>query len=281
MLTTPTLDRLHALGLGGMARAWTEQAETPAYHALPFEDRLGLLLDREAQDRDNRRLARHLKAAKLRLPACIEDLDFRAPRGLDRAVMLQLASAQWVAAHQTVLIIGPTGVGKTYTACALTQAAIRAGHTASYLRVPRLLADLALAHGDGRWPRLLATWARIDVLCLDDLALQPLTSAQAADLLEVLEDRCQRRSTIVTSQVPVAHWHEALGDPTLADAICDRLTHQAHRLELRGESLRRDRSPAAVTAPVDPVPTPRTRPADPASARSPGNRAAVRAQEAR
>jgi DNA replication protein DnaC len=239
MLINPTLDKLHALSLTGMARALLDQLENPDHQALTFEERLGLLVDREAQDRANRRLDRNLKTAKLRSVACVEDIDFGHPRGLDRSVVLSLASAQWVAARQNLLIVGPTGAGKTFTACALAQAAVRAGHTALYLRAPRMLDDLAVAHGDGRWARLMATWARVDVMLIDDLALRPLSVAQAADLLEVIEDRSQRRSTIVTSQLPVAHWHEALGDPTLADAILDRLTQNAHRIELRGESLRR------------------------------------------
>lgn len=241
MLTNATLEKLQALNLSGMARAFAEQLERPDYGALTFEQRLGLLVDREAQDRDNRRLERHLRAARLRVNAAIEDLDFGHPRGLDRALVLTLAEAHWVAAHQSVLIVGATGVGKTYLACALAQSALRRGHSALYLRVPRLLGELALARADGRLPRLLAAWARVDVLVLDDLALQPLTNAQAADLLEVIEDRAGRRATIVTSQLPVAHWHEALGEPTLADAILDRLVHSAHRLELRGDSMRRPR----------------------------------------
>jgi DNA replication protein DnaC len=244
MLITPTIDKLHALSLGGMARALAEQLERPEYQALSFEERLGLLVDREAQDRENRRLARHLKAARLRSDAAIEDVDLRAPRGLDRATVLSLAEGHWVTAHRNVLVTGPTGVGKTFLACALAQAAIRRGHTALYLRLPRLLDELVLARADGRLPRLMAAWARIDVLVLDDLGLQPVPPPRAADLLEVIEDRAGLRSTIVTSQLPVGHWHEALGEPTLADAILDRLVHGAHRLELRGESMRRPQRPA-------------------------------------
>ena len=249
MLTNATLDKLQGLNLMGMARALAEQLERPDYATLTFEQRLGMLVDREAQDRDNRRLERNLRAAKLRLSgASLEDLDFQRPRGLDRALVLSLADAGWVTAHRTVLVVGPTGAGKTYLACALAQAALRRGHRALYLRVPRLLDELALARADGRLPRLLAAWAKIDLLILDDLALRPLTPPQAADLLEVIEDRHLLRATIVTSQLPVAHWHEALGDPTLADAILDRLVHQAYRLELRGDSYRRPHEPAPATA---------------------------------
>lgn len=239
MLTGPTVDKLMTLNLGGMARALAEQRENPAYLELPFEDRLGLLVDREATERENRRLDRYLRAARLRVTASVEDVDFRAPRGLERSVVLELASARWVAAHQQVLLTGPTGVGKTYLACALAVAAIRAGHTALYARTPRLLGEIGTARADGRLPRVLAAWARIEVLVLDDFGLQPLTDAQAADLLEVIEDRAGLRSTIVTSQLPVALWHEGLGEPTVADAICDRLLAGAHRIELSGASRRR------------------------------------------
>ncbi len=247
MLITPTVDKLHALGLSAMAHALTEQQASSNYTELAFEDRLGLLVDHETQVRANRRLERNLRTAKLRASACVEDIDFRAPRGIDRSVVLTLASSHWVTAHQNLLIVGPTGAGKTFLACALAHAAVRAGHTALYLRAPRLLDELAVSHGDGRFARLMAAWTRVDVLLIDDLALRPLTTDQAGDLLEVIEDRNQRRSTIVTSQLPVANWHEALGDPTLADAILDRLAHNAHRLELRGDSLRRE--PSATASP--------------------------------
>ena len=239
MLSTPTLDKLHALNLMGMARAFSEQLERADYQTLTFEERLGMLVDREAQDRENRRLHRYLKAARLRSQASVEDLDFRRPRGLDRAAVLSLAESQWVSAHRSLLIVGPTGAGKTFVACALAQAAVRQGHTALYLRAPRMLQDLALARGDGRLPRLMTAWAKVSVLVIDDLALRPLSAEQAADLLEVIEDRYQLRSTIVTSQLPVSEWHDALGEPTIADAILDRLVHNAHRIELRGDSLRR------------------------------------------
>jgi DNA replication protein DnaC len=251
MLISPTLDKLQALSLGGMARALGEQLESPGYAELSFEERLGLLIDREAQDRENRRLARRLKAAKLRSDASVEDLDFRAPRGLDRATVLGLAESHWVEAHRNVLVTGPTGVGKTFLACALAQAAIRHGHTALYLRLPRLLDELVLARADGRLPRLMTAWAKVGVLVLDDLGLQPVPPARAADLLEVIEDRAGLRSTIVTSQLPVGHWHEALGEPTVADAILDRLVHGAYRLDLSGASMRRADGTTTADGEVD------------------------------
>ena len=257
MLISPTIDKLQALALRGMARALEEQLERPDYASLSFEERLGLLVDREAQDRENRRLARRLKAARLRSDAVIEELDFRVPRGLDRATILGLAESHWVDAHRNVLVVGPTGVGKTFLACALAQAAIRRGHTALYLRLPRLLDELVLARADGRLPRLMVAWAKVEVLILDDLGLQPIPPARAADLLEVIEDRAGLRSTIVTSQLPVGHWHEALGEPTIADAILDRLVHGAYRLELSGASMRR-----AEAAPDDAPPTAEPAPSD-------------------
>lgn len=260
MLTAPTLDKLYALNLNGMARAFSEQMERADYQTLTFEERWGMLVDREVQDRENRRLHRYLKTAKLRSDASVEDLDFRRPRGLDRAAVLSLAESQWVDAHRNLLIVGPTGAGKTFVACALAQAAIRQGHTALYLRSPRMLGDLALARADGRLPRLMTAWAKVGVLVIDDLALRPLAPDQAADLLEVIEDRYQIRSTIVTSQLPVSEWHDALGEPTIADAILDRLVHNAHRIELRGDSLRRPQEPdgRVATEPADHLDAPQT-----------------------
>jgi DNA replication protein DnaC len=250
MLINHTLDKLHSLRLAGMATALSDQLEAPdRYGELEFTTRLGLLVDREAQDRDNRRLTRNLKTAHLRTQACDEDIDFRRPRGLDRTQILNLAQGRWVANHQDLLISGATGCGITYLACALAQTAIRRGHRALYWRVPRLLDELRLAHADGRAAQLMTSWARIDVLVLDDLGLRPLTTAQAGDLLEVIEDRHQRRSTILTSQLPINAWHDNLGDPTLADAICDRILHTAHRIELRGESLRKPHQPDTTTTP--------------------------------
>ena len=241
MLIHPTLDKLDALGLFGMALGLREQRESSQYVGLSFDERFSLLVDREAEARDSRRLALRLKAAKLRQAATVEDLDFRTARGLDKTMLLNLAQAGWVAAHHNVLVTGPTGAGKSFLACALAHAAIRRGHTALYVRTPRLLSELALGRGDGRYVRRLGQLAKVGLLVLDDFLLTPPSLIEAKDLLEVIDDRSQLRSTLVVSQLPVEDWHAALaaGDPTLADAILDRLVHHAHRLPLKGASLRR------------------------------------------
>ena len=245
MLMTQTLDKLDALGLFGMALGLREQLESSQYVGLSFDERFGLLVDREAEARDSRRLALRLKAAKLRQEATVEDIDFRTPRGLDRSTILNLAQAGWVAAKHNLLVTGPTGAGKSFLACALTHAAVRRGHTALYVRTPRLLAELALSRGDGRYVRRLGQLARIGLLVLDDFLLTSPNVIEAKDLLEVIDDRSQVRSTLVISQLPIEAWHPALagGDPTLADAILDRLVHNAHRLALTGASLRRRQPP--------------------------------------
>ncbi len=239
MLAHPTSDRLLALGLTGMARALDEQRRIPACDAMSFEERLGLLVDREAAERDSRRLATRLKFAALRHAACVEDADLRTPRGLDRAVFAHLADGGWIGRAENLLITGATGLGKSWIACAFGHKACRDGRSVLYHRVPRLFEALALARGDGRYARTLKTIARAELLILDDWGLAALGAAERRDLLEILEDRHGRAATIVTSQLPVDAWHDVIGDPTLADAILDRLVHNAHRLELAGESMRK------------------------------------------
>ncbi len=242
MLTHPTYEKLQSLRFFGMADALNEQVQMPEINELSFEERLGLLVDREMTDRENRRLANRLKRAKLRQSASVEDIDFRHPRGLDRGLVLKLAGCHWVKEHQNMIICGPTGVGKSYLACAFAQKACREGYTALYLRLSRLFQDLSLAKGDGRYGKLLDNFAKTNLLIFDDFGLKKLNMEQRHDLLEILEDRHKLQSTMVTSQVPVDHWHKIIGDATLADAILDRLVHNAHRINLKGESMRKQNS---------------------------------------
>jgi len=248
MLNHPTLDKLEALRFSGMVKALTEQMALPDIEELSFEERLGLLADREMTEREDRRLKTRLRQAKLKQSACVEDIDYRQPRGLDKSLMLDLSGCQWIKRHLNIMITGPTGVGKTWIACALAQKACREGYRALYLRLPKLLQELPIAKGDGTYIRLLKRLAKIDVLILDDWGLSKLMAEQRRDLLEILEDRYDSRSTIVTSQLPVEKWHDVIGDPTLADAILDRLVHNAYKINLRGESMRKRKT--LLTAPT-------------------------------
>ncbi len=251
MLNHPTLDKLQRLKFTGMATALAEQIAMTDIEELAFEERLGLLIDREITERENRRLSSRLRRAKLKHNAALEDIDYRHPRGLDKALIQSLAACQWVKEHLNILITGPTGVGKTWLACALAHKACREGYTALYLRLPRLLQEMVIAKGDGRYPKLLATLAKTDLLVLDDWGLTKLTAEHRRDLLEILEDRHGIRSTLATSQLPVDKWHDIIGDPTLADAILDRLVHTAYRLNLKGGSMRKRRAKLTRTTPTE------------------------------
>lgn len=242
MLIHPTLDKLRELKFKGMLHALAEQLQQTDIHELGFEERLSLLLDRELTERENRRLSQRLKQASLKQQASIEDIDFKHSRGLDRSLILSLASCQWIKSHQNILLIGPSGVGKTYLACALAHKACLEGYSTKYVRLSRLFQELSVAKGDGRYMKLISGLAKIDVLILDDWGLTLFTDEQRRDMLEILDDRHNLRSTIVTSQLPVKHWHEQIADPTLADAILDRLVHNAHKVELHGDSLRKKKT---------------------------------------
>ena len=239
MLTHPTMEKLNHLKLTGMVKALTEQQQMAEVDSLSFEERLGLLVDREATERETRKLATRLKKAKLRQSASVEDIDFRRSRGMDKALILSLAACAWITKGVNVLICGPTGVGKSYLACALAHKACLEGCTALYLRLPRLFEELRLAKADGRYGKLMLSYAKTDLLVLDDWGLTPMTDPQRRDLLELMEDRYGLKSTIITSQLPVTSWHDAIGDPTMADAILDRIVHNAHKIEMKGESMRK------------------------------------------
>jgi len=240
LLNEHTLDQLRGLRLDGMVHALADQATSASAGELAFDDRLAMLVQREIDWRDAKRLTRLLKAAKLKLAsACLEDIDWRASRGLDRGLVTALAGGDWLRHGHNVLITGATGVGKTWLACALAQQAARSGFTVLYLRAPRLLEELRVAHGDGSFGRRLAQLARIDLLAIDDFAIAPVTAPERNDLLELLDDRVGTRATLITSQLPVTSWHEWLNDPTLADAILDRIVHTAHKITLKGESMRK------------------------------------------
>jgi DNA replication protein DnaC len=243
MLTQPLLDKLSKLNLSGFRLALEEQMQNPQYAELSFEERLGLLVDIETTRRANNRLRRRLKSARFPLQATIEDLDLSARRGLKRAQVLELAQGAWIRSHLNLLVIGPTGAGKTYLSCALGRAACEAEFTVRYLRTSRLLHTLELVHADGSYPQLLRSLARTNLLIFDDWLRDPLSRSQAKDLLEILDDRYARSATLVSTQVPVSDWHNRIPDPTIADSVLDRLIHNAYRLELKGDSMRKIHSP--------------------------------------
>lgn len=248
MLTHPTLDQMQALGLGGMATAYRELADQNNADDLSRDEWLGLMLDREATIRADKRLTNRLAAARLRFAdACIENIDFAAQRGLDRRNTLSLAQGAWLRAHENLIVTGQTGTGKTWLACAFGRQAARLDHSVLYLRMPRLFEDLGLARLDGRFPRLVDKLARVQLLILDDWGTHTLNDQQRLDLLEIFEERYRRKSTLITAQLPVAQWHSMIGEPTIADAILDRIIHNAHRIALEGDSMRKQKTPSPLT----------------------------------
>ena len=242
MLNQPTIEKLQVMKLHGMAEAFQEQIETADSSQLSFQERFGLLVDRQWTWKEGRALTRRLQLAKFKERGVIEDINYQHPRGLDRKLMRTLATSEWVRLHHNVLLVGKTGIGKTWLACALAHKACRDGFFALHKRMAELFRDLATARADGSIGQFLLRLARIDVLVLDDFAMAPLKDYERRDFLEICDDRYQRRSTILTSQLPVAHWHEQIGDPSIADSIMDRLVHNAYRIELNGESMRKQRS---------------------------------------
>jgi len=243
MLHQETVEKLYAMKLNGMADAFKEQLLQPDLYDLPFEERFTLLVDRQWTWKEERRMKRLLKNAKLKINGCIEDIDFKTPRGIDKSVILRLANGEWIKRTQNIIITGPTGVGKTYLACAIANRACRMGFSAFYIRVPRLFQELAIARGDGSYPKTMKKLLKTNVLVIDDLGLAPMSATERRDLLEVIEDRHGLASTIVATQLPITSWHENIRDPTIADAILDRLIHNAHKINLKGESMRKLRSP--------------------------------------
>lgn len=246
MLHHPTLDLMHTLGFDGMAKGFKDLQTNPESQALDHPEWLGLLLDYEATSRQQKRFERRLRAARLRQAACVEDVDYRAPRGLDRALFLKLATNDWIRERRNLLLTGPCGVGKSFLACALGHKACRDDLSVLYYRVPRLFSALALARGDGRYGKLLRSIAKIRLLILDDWGPEALNAEQRRDLLEIVEDRYDAGSILITSQLPLETWHDIIGDPTIADAILDRVVHNAYRIELSGESLRKTRDQHAT-----------------------------------
>jgi DNA replication protein DnaC len=251
MMHQQTFDKLHALRWLALAEAWRQQMENPEVASLSFDERFSLLVDQHWTWRENQAMAPRLKRSKLDTEACVEDIDCRHPRGLDRALMRTLSHSQWVAQHHSLLFTGPTGTGKSWLAQALAQKACRDGYTVWYRRVPKLFRELMIARADGSLGRVLESLARIDVLVVDDFAMAPLNEQERRDFLEICDDRYNRRSTILTSQLPVEKWHAQIGDPTVADSILDRLVHHAYRIELCGESLRKKKGRGSSESPTE------------------------------
>lgn len=242
MMIQQTLDSLYAMNLNGMADGFKDQMNQPDIHDLSFEERFALLVDRQVTYQEERKMKRLLLNAKLKINACIEDIDYKTPRGIDKSVILRLASCDWIKNAQNIIITGPTGAGKTYLACAMANRACRMGFSSSYIRLPRLFQELAIAKADGSYPKIMKKLSRTRVLVLDDFGLAPMAHAERRDLLEVIEDRHGLFSTVLATQLPISDWHDNIKDPTIADAILDRLIHNAHKIALNGESMRKIRS---------------------------------------
>jgi DNA replication protein DnaC len=247
MLIEHSLEKLYAMKLNAMADGFKEQLQQHDINELCFEERFALLVDRQWSWKEDRRMNRLLSNAKLKINGCIEDIDYKTPRGIDKSVILRLANCDWIRTAQNIIISGPTGVGKTYMACAMANSACRMGFSAFYIRIPKLFQELAIAKGDGTYPKIMKKLTQAKVLVLDDFGLAPMSAPERRDLLEVIEDRHALSSTIVATQLPIESWHGNIRDPTIADAILDRLIHNAHKINLKGESMRKLRSKAPKT----------------------------------